>query len=174
MKLVIFGLTISSSWGNGHATNLRGLLSELIGRGHRVVFFERDVPYYAAHRDLHELSGGELVLYTDWETARPIARRELAEADVAITTSYCLDATGATELMLDCRVLRVFYDLDTPVTLSSLRAGDAVSYLPPEGLGIYDLVLSYTGGRALGELRSRLGARTVAALYGSVDPAEHR
>ncbi len=55
MKLVIFGLTISSSWGNGHATLWRGLCRALIRRGHSVIFYERDVPYYAAHRDLHEL-----------------------------------------------------------------------------------------------------------------------
>ena len=57
MKLVIFGLSISSSWGNGHATLWRGLCRALIGRGHDVYFFERDVPYYAANRDLLEMPG---------------------------------------------------------------------------------------------------------------------
>ena len=92
MKLAIFGLAISSSWGNGHATLWRGLCAALIARGHRVVFFERDVEWYAANRDLHELPGGRLVLYRDWAEVAPDARRELADADAAIVTSYCPDA----------------------------------------------------------------------------------
>jgi spore maturation protein CgeB len=174
MKLAIFGLTLSSSWGNGHATLWRGLCRALIARGHRVVFFERDVPYYAAHRDLHTLPGGELVLYSAWEDAEPRARRELADADVAISTSYCPDAIAAERLMLDSSALRVFYDLDTPVTFSRLNAGESVGYIGENGLANFDLVLSYTGGAALKELGTRLGAPRVAPLYGSVDPAEHR
>src|SRR4051794_9607105 len=123
MKIVIFGLTISSSWGNGHATTWRGLLRELIGRGHDVVFFERDVPYYAAHRDMRELPGGRLELYDDWADALAIARRDLADADVAIITSYCPDALAVSKLVCDSDALRVFYDMDTPVTLSHLRSG---------------------------------------------------
>ncbi|HEU4455492.1 MAG TPA: glycosyltransferase [Longimicrobium sp.] len=175
MKLVIFGLTISSSWGNGHATLWRGLCRALVARGHRVVFFERDVPYYAGTRDLWEIPGGELVLYPDWESVLPRARRELADADVAMVTSYCADGVAASALALDSpAALRAFYDLDTPVTLDALQSGRDVSYLPPEGLGGFDLVLSYTGGRALDALRERLGARRVAPLYGHVDPDVHR
>lgn len=174
MKLVIFGLTLSSSWGNGHATLWRGLCRALIARGHRVVFFERDVPYYSAHRDLHELPGGELALYSDWEAVLPQARRELADADVAITTSYCPDAIDAAQLMHGSDALRVFYDLDTPVTFARLDAGESVGYLDGSGLADFDLVLSYTGGAALDALQVRLGARRVAPLYGSVDSTEHR
>lgn len=175
MKIVIFGLTISSSWGNGHATLLRGLFRALVARGHRIIFFERDVPYYAAHRDLTELEGCELILYTDWPEALPPARKALDSADVGMVTSYCPDGRAASELVLSSKVpLRAFYDLDTPVTLESLRAGQTVSYLPPQGLGDFDFVLSYTGGAALSELQTRLGARHVAPLYGSVDPDVHR
>ena len=175
MKLVIFGLSISSSWGNGHATLWRGLCRALIGRGHRVVFLERDVEYYRSNRDLWELSGGELVLYPSWDDVRGTARRHLADADVAIVTSYQPDALAATAEMLDsAAALRVFYDLDTPVTLDALSGGREVAYVGPRGLGDFDLVLSYTGGRALHELRTRLGARRVAPLYGHVDPAVHR
>jgi spore maturation protein CgeB len=38
----------------------------------------------------------------------------------------------------------------------------------------FDLVFSYTGGRALAGLRDELGARTTVPLYGSVDPDVHR
>ena len=176
MKLVIFGLTISSSWGNGHATLWRGLCRALAEQGHSVVFFERDVPYYASHRDLHEMPGdGELHLFDDWEAVRPTAQRHLSDADVGMVTSYCHDGVTATELVVSSPVeLSVFYDLDTPVTLDRLQSGESVAYIGPRGLRDFDLVLSYTGGKALTELQERLGARRVAPLYGSVDPEVHR
>jgi spore maturation protein CgeB len=175
MKLVIFGLTVTSSWGNGHATLWRGLLSGLVALGHRATFFERDVPYYASHRDLRESSEYRIELYRDWSAIHVTARSEIEDADAAIVTSYCVDALAATELIMSSSVpLRVFYDLDTPITLDCLRRGEPVEYIPPRGLGEFDLVLSYTGGRALEELRTTLGARAVAPLYGSVDPAIHK
>src|SRR4051812_10815667 len=114
MKMVIFGLTISSSWGNGHATLWRGLVSSLVRRGWHVEFFEKDVPYYAGTRDLFSIESGELVLYTSWEDIRGRARRSLAEADVAIVTSYCPDGIAAAELVREAPyAVRIFYDLDT-------------------------------------------------------------
>jgi len=175
VKLAVFGLTITSSWGNGHATLWRALCRALVRRGHSIVFFEKDVPWYAGARDLGELPGVEVVLYPDWDTVRPVAARHLREADLGMVTSYCPDGIAACELVLSSAVpARVFYDLDTPVTLERLAAGEPVAYLPPEGLGGFDLVLSYTGGTALDHLRARLGARRVAPLYGSVDPDAHR
>lgn len=174
MKIVVFGLSISSSWGNGHATLWRGLCRALAARGHRVVFFERDVPYYAAHRDTVEVPGGELCLYPEWDAVADRARAELADAEVGMVTSYCPDGVAAAEAVLGSSAWRkTFYDLDTPVTLERLRAGEPVPYIGPRGLRDFDLVLSYTGGRALGELSQRLGARRVAPLYGSVDPDVH-
>jgi len=171
---VVFGLSVTSSWGNGHATLWRGLIGALGRLGHRVLFFERDMPFYAQHRDLRELSGGEAILYGSWQEIRRRAERELADADAAIVTSYCPDAIPACEEVLSSPArIRCFYDLDTGVTLGRLRAGETVEYLPPRGLGDFDLVLSYTGGQALAELKTRLGARHVAALYGSVDPEVH-
>src|SRR5947199_6016175 len=114
MKLVVFGLTISSSWGNGHATLWRGLCRALAAEGHCLVFFERDVPYYAGARDYWEIPGGRLVLYREWQDAYPVAQAELRDADAAIVTSYCPDAAAAADVMLDAPVLHVFYDLDTP------------------------------------------------------------
>ena len=169
MKLVVFGLSVSSSWGNGHAVLWRALIRALTAQDHRVVFFERDVPWYAHHRDLTEIDGGRLVLYDDWRTVNPEARRELADAEAAIVTSYCPDGIAATELVLDAPGLHVFYDLDTPVTLARLDAGEALESIGPRGLVPFDLVLSYTGGEALTALTERLGARRVAPLYGSVD-----
>jgi spore maturation protein CgeB len=174
MKLVIFGLSVSSSWGNGHATLWCGLIRALARRGHDVTFFERDVPYYAEHRDLTELPDARLILYRDWTEILPVAKRQLADADVGIVTSYCPDGISATEIVLDSNALKVFYDLDTPVTLNQLRSGKSVSYIGPRGLRDFDLVLSYTGGAALKELQTQLGARNVAPLYGSVNPDVHK
>ncbi|MFO1056315.1 MAG: glycosyltransferase [Dongiaceae bacterium] len=175
MKLVIFGLAISSSWGNGHAALWRALCDALIRRGHRIVFLERDVPWYAEHRDLTELPGGDLILYPDWASVLPSARAHVRDADAAIVTSYSPDALAAEALLGELAPpLAVFYDLDTPVTLDRLARGETVAYVGPHGLAGYDLVLSYTGGAALDRLRERLGARRVLPLNGSVDPALHR
>jgi spore maturation protein CgeB len=176
MKIVIFGLTVSSSWGNGHATLWRGLIAALGRRGHRAVFFEKDVPYYAGvHRDLTVLEGGELVLYPQWDAVAPRAEDECRDADVAMVTSYCPDGVAAAEVCLSSPArVRAFYDLDTPVTLANLAAGARVPYLPERGLADFDLALSYTGGRALDELRTCLGAPLVAPLYGHVDTRTHR
>ena len=175
MKLVIFGLTISSSWGNGHATIWRGLCGALARQGHDITFFERDVPYYAAHRDLKNSDDYDLVLYSTWQDAESRAREALAGADAAIVTSYCPDAIYASDTLLNSTVpRRVFYDLDTPVTLERLQQEGTVEYIPPYGLEPFDLVLSYTGGRALQQLQSGMGARRVAQLYGSVDPDFHK
>lgn len=174
VKIVVFGLTISSSWGNGHATLWRGLCHALRAMGHEVVFFERDVPYYASARDEGPY-GCVWVSYDDFESIVGVARRELSGADAAIVTSYCPDARTASELILETtKGMRVFYDLDTPVTLARVQAGEPVDYLPTYGLGDFDLVLSFAGGPALDALRKLFGARQVAPLYGSVDLSAYR
>jgi spore maturation protein CgeB len=174
MRLVIFGLTVSSSWGNGHATLWRGLCNALSAQGHRIVFFERDVPYYASHRDLISPETFTLKLYNDWTEISAEAECAIDESDAAVVTSYCPDAGAASDMVLASSAIKVFYDLDTAVTLQKLRQAEAVSYIPSYGLSGFDLVLSYVGGRALDELQCLLGARRVAPLYGSVDPDLHR
>src|SRR3954447_5933404 len=175
MKIVVFGLTITSSWGNGHATLWRGLCKALSAAGHRVEFFERDVPYYSASRDFCEGPYGGITLYQRWGEVRDFAEREVRDADAVVVTSYCPDALAAAELAFETSPgLCIFYDLDTPVTLARLDAGHPVDYIGPRGLSDFDLVLSFTGGGALDALRHRLGARHVEPLYGHVDPDVHR
>ena len=174
MKLVIFGLTVSSSWGNGHATLWRGLCKALAGHGHDVTFFEHDVPYYAAHRDFVSSESYEIILYSAWKDTADRAERAVQESDAAFVTSYCPDAQVASDLILDSSAVKVFYDLDTAVTLEKLRSEGSVSYIPRQGLSGFDLVLSYVGGAALDELKQLLGAQRVAPLYGSVDPELHK
>jgi spore maturation protein CgeB len=174
VKLVVFGLTITTSWGNGHATLWRGLAAALARRGHRLDFFERDLPYYAPHRDLLEVpGGGTLHLYTGWDERE--ARAALRGADTAIVTSYCPDGPAAAAAVADCEgPVKIFYDMDTPVTVERARAGLPVEYIGPRGLRDFDVVLSFTGGGALDALRDLFGARKTATLYGSVDPNVHR
>lgn len=174
MKIVIFGLSVSSAWGNGHATLLRGLFRALNNLGHQIHFFERDTPYYAAHRDAESLPFAHLHYYADWDDNLDRAKQELSTADVAVVTSYCPDGIAACDLVLNSNLPRtVFYDMDTPVTLSRLGRGEPVEYIPAEGLAGFNLVLSYTGGQALDRLHDQLGARCACTLYGWVDPEQH-
>src|SRR5579875_3383863 len=125
VRVAVFGLTMSSSWGNGHATLWGGVVRALTAMGHEVRFFERDVPYYARARDLHRLcDGAELIRYSAWDDVADRARAEIAAADAAIVTSYCVDAIAASRLILErAPGTSIFYDLDTPVTLARLSSG---------------------------------------------------
>jgi spore maturation protein CgeB len=174
MKLVIFGLTVSSSWGNGHATLWRGLCNWLARQGHQVTFFEHDVPYYAAHRDLSNPEDYDLQLYSDWDEICSDAANLVRSSDAGIVTSYCPDAQQASDLVLSSSAIKIYYDLDTAVTLEKLATEGKVEYIPSYGLSGFDLVLSYVGGRALEDLKRLLGARKVLPLYGSVDPELHQ
>jgi spore maturation protein CgeB len=174
VRIVVFGLSVSSAWGNGHATQWRGILRSLASAGHEVVFYERDTPYYAQHRDLDRGDGYEIVVYPSFGEIGSHARQHVARADAAIVTSYQADARIAAEVALECHGLRAFYDLDAPVTLDLLDRGEEVPWLPSDGLAAFDLVLSFTGGEVLDLLRTRLGARRTEPLYGCVDTTVHR
>jgi spore maturation protein CgeB len=175
MNIVIFGLSISSAWGNGHASLLRGLFQALHRDGHTVHFFERDTPYYASHRDAWAFDYVHLHLYSDWTRELSRVKSVLAEADVGLVTSYCADGRAACESVLGAGLPRtVFYDMDSPVTLARLEQGEPVSYVPEAGLSDFDLVLSYTGGKTLPLLRRYLKAQRAATLYGWVDPAVYQ
>ena len=174
MRIVLFGLSVTSSWGNGHATLLRSLFEALHEQGHTVSFFERDTDYYASHRDAPTLPYADVHLYETWEKIRSEAKNLLDGADVGIVTSYCPDGRAACDLVVNSKIWRkVFYDMDTPVTLSRMGLGQTVDYVPPDGFGGFDLVLSYTGGAALEQLSTKLGARRTAPLYGWVSPKTH-
>ncbi len=170
MKLTIFGLTLSSSWGNGHATPYRALLRGLHRLGHQCVFYEKDVEYYYWRRDLTSCDYCELLLYPEWQAVRARALADAASSDVVVIGSYCPEGARIGEEMLGLPgPLRVFYDLDTPVTLKNLQ-DRGVEYLGAEQIPAYDLYLSFTGGAILRELESACGARRARTLYGCVDP----
>ena len=173
MKSTFFGLTLSSSGGNGHATPLRAIVRALARLGNQVTFFEKDVSYYAQHRDLASPEFCTLRFYDDWLNVRREALAAARESDVIVTTSFLPDGAAVLdELLPVAGPLRVYYDLDAPVTLSRWERGEAVDYIMPEQLGEFDLVLSFTGERTLTEL-DRYGVQQRAAIYGCVDPDVH-
>ena len=170
MKITVFGLTISSSWGNGHATPYRAIIRALHRMGHQVHFFEKDVPYYSSRRDFASCDYCRLTLYPEWQQVRKVALREASESDVVITASYLPEGRHISDEVLDLgRPLRVFYDLDTPVTLRNMAAGE-VEYLRRDQLPAFDLVLSFTGGKVLDELEHVYDVRIARPLYGCIDP----
>lgn len=174
MKVVFAGLSITSSWGNGHATNYRALVAELGRRGHEVLFCERDVPWYAQHRDLPQLPAGDLCLYDDLDQLRSGAERRVAEADLVVLGSYVPEGIAVGEWLLGTAGGAVaFYDIDTPITLAGLSGGD-LPYLAPEQVARFDLYLSFTGGPTLTVLREGFGARRPLQFFCLVDPAAYR
>ena len=173
LKITIFGLTISSSWGNGHATPYRAVLRALNRMGHEVVFYERDVPYYAKHRDLSTADFCELVLYSKWDETRSQALNDIRDSDVVIHASFCPDGARIIDETDSHRPLRVFYDLDTPVTLERLGNGP-VEYLRADQIPGFDLYLSWCGGAILEQLEVDWRARHALPLYGCVDPDVHQ
>lgn len=173
LHVVVLGLSISSSWGNGHATTYRGLLGALARRGHDVLFLERDVPWYAAHRDLRDLDSIRVGFYTSIDDLTRQYRSALQAADVVVVGSYVPEGAAVLDAVrrMTTGVL-LFYDIDTPITLTQLEAGTDTDYLRRDQLRQLDAVLSFTAGPALDRLVA-LGAPRAHALCCSVDPAIH-
>jgi spore maturation protein CgeB len=168
VKLTILGLSITSSWGNGHATTFRGLVREMARRGHEIVFLERDVPWYAAARDLPEPPGCRTELYLDPVDLRRRFAGVVAGADAVMVGSYVPDGIEVGDwAATTARGVTAFYDIDTPVTLTAVEAGRC-EYLTPELMAVFDVYLSFAGGAVLDRLVA-LGARRAHALYCSVD-----
>jgi spore maturation protein CgeB len=173
MHIVILGLSITSSWGNGHATTYRGLMRALVGRGHDVLFLERDKPWYAANRDLPRPPYGTTALYDNLDDLRCHFEGSVRDADLVIVGSYVPDGVQVGEwVTTTAHGIKAFYDIDTPVTLAKLARGD-YEYLTPELISRYDLYLSFTGGPTLRWLESDFGSPMARPLYCSVDPARY-
>jgi spore maturation protein CgeB len=174
LNIVIFGLSITSSWGNGHATTYRSLVRALAARGHHITFFERDVPWYREHRDLAVTPHCDIVLY---QSAREIPAKRAAavtNADLVIIGSYVPDAVLLGDWITShARGVTAFYDIDTPVTLAKLRAAD-YEYVAPSLIPRFDLYLSFTGGPVLDFIEREYGSPRARALYCAADPELHR
>lgn len=173
LKIVILGLSITSSWGNGHATTYRSLMRELTSHGHSVLFLERDAPWYADNRDLPCPPYGRTVVYENVGELKRRFAHEVRDADLVIVGSYVPNGIAVGEWVVrTARGIAAFYDIDTPVTLSLLEKGDC-GYLSPELIPLYHLYLSFTGGPVLERLEGDYGSPMARPLYCSVDPAEY-
>ena len=173
MNIVILGLSITSSWGNGHATTFRGLVRELVARGHEVLFLERDVPWYAANRDLPHPPWGQTRLYRNLDELKQTYARNVREADLVIVGSYVPDGVEVGAWAIEtARGAVAFYDIDTPVTLAKLERGD-YEYLSPDLIARYDAYLSFSGGPTLEKLERKWGSPRARAFYCSVDESAY-
>jgi spore maturation protein CgeB len=176
VRLLFLGLSITSSWGNGHATTYRALCRALAGRGHRITFVERDAPWYAAHRDLPpgDCAWADVRLYRDWNDGWNLVRRLLQDTDAVLLGSYFPDgADAAARLAEHFPGPRLFYDIDTPLTVQAFRERGSAGYLDAAQVPLFDAYFSFTGGPVLRELERRFGARRALPLYCSVDAADH-
>lgn len=170
LEIVIVGLSITSSWGNGHATTFRGLVRELQKKGHRVTFLERDVPWYASNRDLPNPPYCKTILYNSLDELREKYSEIIASADLVIVGSYVPEGVEVGKFVtIAAEGITAFYDIDTPVTLAKLERED-YEYLHPELIAEYDLYLSFTGGPTLQHLEEQYGSPMARAFYCSFDP----
>jgi spore maturation protein CgeB len=171
VKIVILGLSITSSWGNGHATTYRGLVRELAARGHEVAFLERDVPWYASNRDLRTPPYCATHLYSSLPALERRFHALVRDADAVIVGSYVPDGIAVGDWALEtANGVTAFYDIDTPVTMAALERGTC-EYLAPEQIARYDLYLSFTGGPILDRIERQYGSPAALPLYCSVDPS---
>jgi spore maturation protein CgeB len=169
VKIVVLGLSITSSWGNGHATTYRSLLRELAARGHRVQFLERNTPWYAANRDMPRPPFAETDLYSSLDELFSDHGSAVRQADAVIVGSFVPDGVAVGEWVTETATgVAAFYDIDTPVTLEKLRTGDE-EYISRELVRRYDLYLSFTGGPTLERLEREFRAAYARPLYCSVD-----
>ena len=170
LSIVILGLSITSSWGNGHATTYRALVRELDAAGHDVLFLERDQPWYASHRDLPVPPYGRTELYGGLEELHDRFAAAVRGADLVIVGSFVPQGVAVGDwVQREAAGLTAFYDIDTPVTLGKLARGDH-EYLRPDQIAGYDLYLSFTGGPTLRRLEREFGSPRARVLYCSVDP----
>jgi spore maturation protein CgeB len=175
MKIVIYGLTITSSWGNGHATTYRSLVKALARLGHTVLFVEKDVAWYREHRDLASPEFCDVLLYGEWQSDATRLVVASADADAVVIGSYFHDAPKLTRALLDAgRRPLLFYDIDTPITLALLRTQGSAEYLDADLIPHFDAYLSFTGGAALQELEDDFGSLLAVPFYCSVDPEIYR
>jgi spore maturation protein CgeB len=170
LRIAVCGLSITSSWGNGHATTYRALIRELAARGHVITFLERDVPWYRENRDLPCADYCQIHLYSDLDQLRRRYSSLIRLADAVIVGSYVPDGVDVIRwVMKNAQGVKAFYDIDTPITVSDLKAGRC-TYLTPELIPEFDVYLSFTGGPILKEIEHTFGATRAQLLACSVDP----
>lgn len=170
MKLTVIGLSITSSWGNGHATTFRALLKAFSDLGHDITFLERDVPYYASNRDMPQADFCSIHLYQNLEDLKDRFSTTIRNADAVIVGSYVQEGVKVSELVFSlAKGVKLFYDIDTPVTLAKIQNKD-YEYLHPRQIKNFDVYLSFSGGPILDFIEEKFQSPSARPLYCSVDP----
>lgn len=173
MNIVFIGLSVTSSWGNGHATTYRGLIHELVRRGHQVTFLERDVPWYAAHRDMPTLPAGTVNLYNDLDELKLKSGDVVKNADIVIVGSYVPEGIEVGEWVLKtAQGKTAFYDIDTPETLAHI-ASHSCTYISEDQIRRYNIYFSFTGGKILDILERVFNSPRARPLYCSVNASHY-
>ncbi|MCB0310133.1 MAG: glycosyltransferase [Bdellovibrionales bacterium] len=170
LNFVFIGLSLSSSWGNGHATTYRGLLRELSSLGHAVHFLECDQKWYRENRDLKEPEYCCLHIYSDLSELKNLYAELVENADIVVVGSYVVAGCAVGEWVQKIASgITAFYDIDTPVTLRLLEK-DKCPYLSRELIEGYQYYFSFSFGPVLERIEAEYGARCVLPLLCSVDP----
>ena len=173
LDIVVIGLSVTSSWGNGHATTYRALLEALAQRGHRVTFLERDTPWYRSHRDLAKPANWTVRLYSDLQDVPRLFGALIRRANLVVIGSYVPDGIAIAEwVTTHAEGVTAFYDIDTPVTLAGLESG--LDYLSAAMIPRFDLYLSFSGGPIPGMIEDAYGSPMARALYCSADVGLYR
>lgn len=170
LSITILGLSITSSWGNGHATTFRSIVKGLAKQGHRVTFLERDMPWYANQRDLINYPYCDIHLYNSFEELKTKYKGEVENADCVIVGSFVPEGIRVGQwVQQTTQGVAAFYDIDTPVTLAKIK-NNSCEYLSTDLIPGYDLYLSFTGGPLLTYLHEQLGSPKPEPFYCSFDP----
>ncbi|HEY8611406.1 MAG TPA: hypothetical protein VIL69_08980, partial [Roseomonas sp.] len=175
MRIAFYGSSLLSSYWNGAATYYRGLLRDLAGRGHSVIFYEPDAFDRQKHRDIEPPPWAEVRVYEATESAMRAVVAEAARADVVVKASGVgvFDDALIEGVMKAARpdAIRIFWDVDAPATLAEITP--APDHALRRTLPSLDFVLTYGGGPPVIAAYEGLGARRCIPIYNALDPETH-
>ena len=175
MRIAFYGSSLLSSYWNGAATYYRGLLQALAAHGHAITFYEPDAFDRQSHRDIDPPDWARVVVYPATQAGLASVLGQARQADAVIKASGV--GIFDDELVVGVlhhanpRALRIFWDVDAPATLATLRAepGHPLRRMLPD----FDLVLTYGGGPPVIAAYQAIGARRCVPIYNGLDPATH-
>lgn len=175
MKIAFYGSSLLSSYWNGAATYYRGILRELAGRGHDIVFYEPDAFDRQQHRDIDPPEWARVVVYDATPEALLRVMDEAADADVVVKASGVgvFDGELIEGVMQRAKphALRIFWDVDAAATLDEMRSAPA--HPIRRALPDLDMVLTYGGGQPVVDAYRGFGARECIPIYNALDPSTH-
>ena len=175
MRIAFYGSSLLSSYWNGAATYYRGLLQALAAHGHQITFYEPDAFDRQSHRDIDPPDWARVVVYpaTPAGLASVLAQAGAAEAVVKASGVGVFDDELVAGVLHHAgpHALRIFWDVDAPATLATLRAEPG--HVLRRNLPAFDMVLTYGGGPPVVDAYIALGARRCVPIYNGLDPATH-